>query len=1425
MTMKTKEIRDSESPTEDYHHRQSNTNKNYYVPSKTDESDGNRRGTDLTGSYSVKPNEEYSSTVHVASESHSAASKWESSHTTVSVSEEVNKSDVHSGSKTIASERNNDNRQLTYDASYDKQNSANSTDTGKVTESATATNVDSVKREDTGKYSNGHQKVTETYTSNATDGDLVELASENLVSNMSSTRVVDNTYATDISTNKSENVETAMNTDNKIINELHQLDSRSSTQPITADASTKANSTASHDGQSIKRVDDQITDSSKENIEGSYTTTYQHSYQPPRISVDLSPSHEAFARSLRSTPERSSPSPVRERISPERRLKSVSPEKHRASPEKSGSPPKSIKSSARRKLSSTFTKDLSKKRANTPTRVEKYDSSDDSDCSGATHGTYDKYRGHDAKRSLFKEETKISSTSKYSQKSPSTSPVRREKSPGYSSEGSVGKEVRKSSSKVKNSSHESSPERSAFKPVQNYRAPHTQHATQNDKINLITEEDNVGVDNYTSKNNAIDANNYIRLIKPESEDDSNTNEYTETNIQNTVNSIRDFKNKSIREEFIIEEQISTSSEQVNNVKIEEHTTEGNRANREKSPSKVVKKENNLNQEKFIENEKFSSVVKENKKVNDVIITKPKEKSPTKEVDKPVAKGTTTYSRVKSSEKILQPSNSKTDTPTKKTTSAIPSSTKKTVPSSLEKTPSKKSLVHKDSKENVTHKTVKKDHSREKVDVKIVRDNSKTLIHKNSNGSITQKTLIKKPSQELIKDKKPVTSYRKVQLNSPETKPKTQNPVIKVIEKKDSTNKFKPSISPQSSQNKLRVLKTSAETKTTTDSKRNTENTNFPKKIPSTSATRPKTFTSTKPNVNETPLKATKTYSNPTTSFTAKSQTKKAVHSSSDKTVKADEVAKNVELKSKELEDELPPDAFESDTDLDDSIEKSPPAHAKHNSSGSPSSSSSEPSSEDEDDEGKQKIKELDDIRIEAEEGYGKKMTNKDGLLNVVVQLPQSSRESSPEYSLRFGQPYCSVSDDASLPRYADVVSEPEDVNDYRLHGERYDVVTDLDEDDGSKTTVADRVSKFLNNANKHEGIRTTEIPQSPQTVRKAKQLFESIAKGQIEETNVNNGDGNDDDDDNDANESEMTNTGVHGPPKHIVAQSPLLTRKISGASDYKTRKEFFESNKSNTPSERAKRPTPGNVTRSSSVIKDRRASFETNADKQTPSKDERTDVPGTRSPESKNGSPDRTTGKGAATTVVKTDVFDVKTVELDKSRKPSGSKTVRDRTATFERNEIVQKQPIKGGNKAGGGQPSSGTGRMAYGTYGAKPVASPSKSPDRKTTAGAAAKSPERTAATADRRANDTPSRQRTVAAAATAKSSSTSATAKTTTVRSSSVNATDDEVQIEDIFDLHVLEIMVNMCDARLLCTVESRRSGLDGGPFKIAVKRGLGG
>ncbi|KAJ1522421.1 hypothetical protein ONE63_002707 [Megalurothrips usitatus] len=73
--------------------------------------------------------------------------------------------------------------------------------------------------------------------------------------------------------------------------------------------------------------------------------------------------------------------------------------------------------------------------------------------------------------------------------------------------------------------------------------------------------------------------------------------------------------------------------------------------------------------------------------------------------------------------------------------------------------------------------------------------------------------------------------------------------------------------------------------------------------------------------------------------------------------------------------------------------------------------------------------ELDDMRRRQEEQYARKVTDKENILltaNVHVQLPKSSRESSPDGRGRGPGSVCTAGDesDSSRPRYADRVSEP-----------------------------------------------------------------------------------------------------------------------------------------------------------------------------------------------------------------------------------------------------------------------------------------------------------------------------------------------------------------------------------------------------------------
>ena len=70
------------------------------------------------------------------------------------------------------------------------------------------------------------------------------------------------------------------------------------------------------------------------NTTGHYVTTYQEAYTNKRISVDLSPTHEAFARSLRASPERATP-PSSTRSSSKASLDHPSPDRFTKSPTRS----------------------------------------------------------------------------------------------------------------------------------------------------------------------------------------------------------------------------------------------------------------------------------------------------------------------------------------------------------------------------------------------------------------------------------------------------------------------------------------------------------------------------------------------------------------------------------------------------------------------------------------------------------------------------------------------------------------------------------------------------------------------------------------------------------------------------------------------------------------------------------------------------------------------------------------------------------------------------------------------------------------------------------------------------------------------------------------------------------------------------------
>lgn len=168
------------------------------------------------------------------------------------------------------------------------------------------------------------------------------------------------------------------------------------------------------------------------------------------------------------------------------------------------------------------------------------------------------------------------------------------------------------------------------------------------------------------------------------------------------------------------------------------------------------------------------------------------------------------------------------------------------------------------------------------------------------------------------------------------------------------------------------------------------------------------------------------------------------------------------------------------------------------------------------------IEELEQMRRSEEQNYASKLVatsnHENQLLNVIVQHPKSSRESSPDYSNR-SQAFCTVSDDGgAIPRYADVISEPEEVdvfnpkakpeliNNYKKQPIQ---VTDLDEGSEAEgklnVSVADRVSHFLETSRAHSETPVREEPEDnyqvpndgAKSVLKAKAMFETIAKNQL----------------------------------------------------------------------------------------------------------------------------------------------------------------------------------------------------------------------------------------------------------------------------------------------------------------------------------------
>lgn len=150
--------------------------------------------------------------------------------------------------------------------------------------------------------------------------------------------------------------------------------------------------------------------------------------------------------------------------------------------------------------------------------------------------------------------------------------------------------------------------------------------------------------------------------------------------------------------------------------------------------------------------------------------------------------------------------------------------------------------------------------------------------------------------------------------------------------------------------------------------------------------------------------------------------------------------------------------------------------------------------------------ENENITITKANRVEENQTNKqnEDLLSVVVQLPNSSRESTPGVKHTGAQPVPAYTADVNQPtRYADYYSEPETDNEKTTKSveshRRYEQVTDLDEETiDSNVSVADRVDKFLNSTRNDidKENNQSEIVIEKKSVSQAKNMFENIAKSQ-----------------------------------------------------------------------------------------------------------------------------------------------------------------------------------------------------------------------------------------------------------------------------------------------------------------------------------------
>lgn len=146
--------------------------------------------------------------------------------------------------------------------------------------------------------------------------------------------------------------------------------------------------------------------------------------------------------------------------------------------------------------------------------------------------------------------------------------------------------------------------------------------------------------------------------------------------------------------------------------------------------------------------------------------------------------------------------------------------------------------------------------------------------------------------------------------------------------------------------------------------------------------------------------------------------------------------------------------------------------------------------------------ENENIKITKAKRVDETHTNKqnEDLLSVVVQLPNSSRESTPGVKNTGAHQVPYTSDINQPDRYADYYSEPETDNEKTIKSavtSQYEQVTDLDEETiDLNVSVADRVNKFLNSTRTDVDKENTQTVIEQKSVSQAKNMFENIAKSQ-----------------------------------------------------------------------------------------------------------------------------------------------------------------------------------------------------------------------------------------------------------------------------------------------------------------------------------------